>query len=87
MKRLGGMLVLEEEQLKNKYLKQIFQYIQDGIIIMNHNREILMMNPSAKRLTGWKMGERVPYCSFCEKRKKSPGEQTCYLITSDLITP
>jgi len=79
-KGLGGMLVLEEEQLKNKYLKQIFQYIQDGIIIMNHDREILMMNPSAKRLTGWKIGDRVPYCSFCENRKKSPGEQTCYLI-------
>jgi len=68
---------LEKEQL---YLQQIFQYIQDGIIIMNHKREILMMNPSAKRLTGWKLGERVPFCSFCENRQKSPKEHTCYLI-------
>ncbi|WP_241774631.1 MULTISPECIES: PAS domain-containing sensor histidine kinase [Lysinibacillus] len=71
---------MEKEQLKNKYLQQIFQYIQDGIIIMNHNREILMMNPSANRLTGWKLGDRVPFCSFCENRQKSPGEHTCYLI-------
>ncbi|MGE7675636.1 PAS domain-containing sensor histidine kinase [Lysinibacillus sp. NPDC094403] len=71
---------MEKEQLKNKYLQQIFQYIQDGIIIMNHNREILMMNPSAMRLTGWKLGDRVPYCSFCENRQKSPTEHTCYLI-------
>ncbi|KOS60567.1 ATPase [Lysinibacillus sp. FJAT-14222] len=47
---------------------------------MNHNREILMMNPSANRLTGWKLGDRVPFCSFCENRQKSPGEHTCYLI-------
>jgi len=71
---------LEKEQLKNKYLQQIFQYIQDGIIIMNHNREILMMNPSAMRLTGWELGNRVPFCSFCENRQKSPTEHTCYLI-------
>jgi len=71
---------LEKEQLKNKYLQQIFQYIQDGIIIMNHNREILMMNPSAKRLSGWNLGDRVPFCSFCENRQKSPKEHTCYLI-------
>lgn len=71
------MFKLEKEQL---YLQQIFQYIQDGIIIMNHKREILMMNPSAKRLTGWKLGERVPFCSFCENRQKSPKEHTCYLI-------
>ncbi|MGE8001034.1 PAS domain-containing sensor histidine kinase [Lysinibacillus sp. NPDC093190] len=71
---------MEKEQLKNKYLQQIFQYIQDGIIIMNHNREILMMNPSAKRLSGWNLGDRVPFCSFCENRQKSPGEHTCYLI-------
>jgi len=71
---------LEKEHLKNKYLQQIFQYIQDGIIIMNNNREILMMNPPAKRLTGWELGDRVPFCSFCENRRKSPGEHTCYLI-------
>ncbi|MED3804293.1 PAS domain-containing sensor histidine kinase [Lysinibacillus xylanilyticus] len=71
---------MEKEQLKNKYLQQIFQYIQDGIIIMNQNREILMMNPSAKRLSGWNLGDRVPFCSFCENRQKSPSEHTCYLI-------
>lgn len=74
------MFRLEKEQLKNKYLQQIFQYIQDGIIIMNQNREILMMNPSAKRLSGWELGDRVPFCSFCENRQKSPKEHTCYLI-------
>ena len=71
---------MEKEQLKNKYLEQVFQYIQDGIIIMDHDRNILMMNPSAKRLTGWDLGERVPFCSFCEKRAKEPGEHICYLI-------
>lgn len=73
---------MEKEQL---YLQQIFQYIQDGIMIMNHKREILMMNPSAERLTGWKLGDRVPFCSFCENRQKSPSEHTCYLIEHNEI--
>ncbi|GAB0170051.1 PAS domain-containing sensor histidine kinase [Lysinibacillus sp. CTST325] len=73
---------MEKEQL---YLQQIFQYIQDGIMIMNHKREILMMNPSAERLTGWKLGDRVPFCSFCENRQKSPNEHTCYLIEHNEI--
>ncbi|WP_443136983.1 PAS domain-containing sensor histidine kinase [Lysinibacillus sp. JNUCC 51] len=76
------MFKLEKEQL---YLQQIFQYIQDGILIMNHKREILMMNPSAVRLTGWKLGDRVPFCSFCENRQKSPSEHTCYLIEHNEI--
>ncbi|MFJ3390965.1 MULTISPECIES: PAS domain-containing sensor histidine kinase [unclassified Lysinibacillus] len=76
------MFKLEKEQL---YLQQIFQYIQDGIMIMNHKREILMMNPSAERLTGWKLGDRVPFCSFCENRQKSPSEHTCYLIEHNEI--
>lgn len=71
--------------IENKYLKQIFESIQDGIIIMDHLRTILMMNPSAKRLTGWELGEKVPYCSFCEERKRKHAEDKCYLIAKDEV--
>lgn len=75
----------EELPLENKYLKQIFEHIQDGIIVMDHNRKIMMMNPSARRLTGWKLGHKVPYCSFCETRKRRPGEDKCYLISREEV--
>ncbi|USK57963.1 PAS domain-containing sensor histidine kinase [Peribacillus asahii] len=76
----------EQAQLKeNKYLKQVFEYIQDGIIIMNHEREILMLNPSARRLTGWEVGQHVPFCSYCERRTRKPNEPKCYLIANNEV--
>ncbi|MGE5704924.1 MAG: ATP-binding protein [Clostridia bacterium] len=66
--------------LETVYLKQIYDHIQDGIIIMDRERNILMMNPSAERMTGWKIGEAVPYCSYCQKRELKAGEERCYLL-------
>jgi two-component system, NarL family, sensor histidine kinase NreB len=77
--------MLEEFQLEKKYLKQIFENIQDGIIIMNQERTIVLMNPSAERLTGWKVSNKVPYCSFCEQRTLTPHENKCYLIQNDEV--
>lgn len=71
-----------QPHLQNEYLQQIYEHIQDGIIIMKEDREILMMNPAAKRLTGWHIGEKVPYCTFCMTREKREGEPTCYLIAN-----
>ncbi len=77
--------MIEEFQFENKYLKQIFENIQDGIIIMNQERKVLLMNPSAERLTGWKITDRVPYCSFCENRKLKKNENKCYLIQNNEV--
>lgn len=72
-------------QYENKYLHQIFENIQDGIIIMDQSRKILAMNPSAKKLTGWLLHDRVPYCSFCETRLLQGNENKCYLIAHDEV--
>lgn len=63
------------------YFQLIFNYIQDGIIIMDQRRKIVLMNPSAERLTGWQVGGIVPYCSFCETRNLQEGEEQCYLLS------
>ncbi|MED4972146.1 PAS domain-containing sensor histidine kinase [Geobacillus proteiniphilus] len=68
-----------------QFLDKIFAYIQDGIIVMNHERTIVEMNPAAKRLTGWQLGEKVPYCSFCQRRKVKEGEERCYLIATEEV--
>ncbi|WP_341320146.1 ATP-binding protein [Solibacillus sp. FSL H8-0523] len=72
-------------RVPNDYLQEIYKHIQDGIIIMKANREIIMMNPAAKKLTGWNMGDAVPYCTFCLKRPKKQGESTCYLIANSEV--
>lgn len=72
-------------RVPNDYLQEIYKHIQDGIIIMKANREIIMMNPAAKKLTGWNLGDAVPYCTFCLKRPKKAGESTCYLIANSEV--
>ncbi|TLS37271.1 ATP-binding protein [Pseudalkalibacillus caeni] len=76
---------MENNNKHSRFLDQIYEYIQDGIIVMNHDRVILEMNPAAERLTGWALYDRVPYCSFCEKREVKPDEERCYLISRDEV--
>ncbi|MGE7183915.1 PAS domain-containing sensor histidine kinase [Peribacillus sp. NPDC006672] len=71
--------------LEVTYLKRIFESIQDGIIIMDQQRHIIMMNPSAEHLTGWKLNGTVPLCTYCENRNIQPGENTCYLLQNDEV--
>ncbi|MER2107357.1 MAG: ATP-binding protein [Solibacillus sp.] len=69
-------------RLPNNYLQEIYAHIQDGIIVMKASREIVMMNPAAKKLTGWNVGDFAPYCTYCMTRKKMDSEPTCYLIAN-----
>src|SRR5690554_5932868 len=71
--------------LNDFYLRQIYESIQDGILVMDENRVILRMNPAAKRLTGWKIGEKVPFCTYCQSRKVKENEERCYLIASQTV--
>lgn len=64
----------------NALMDEIYQVIQDGIIIMDDDRFIIKMNPAAKRMTGWEIGGTVPFCSFCENRELHENEGRCYLI-------
>lgn len=72
-------------ELNDSYLRQIYEHIQDGILVMDEDRVILRMNPAAKRLTGWKIGEKVPYCSYCQTRKLKKNEERCFLISSQTV--
>jgi len=76
---------LESVQFNHTYLRQIFESIQDGIIIMNQEREILLMNPSAHKLTGWLLHDQVPFCTFCQNRELQSGENKCYLIAREEV--
>ena len=67
-------------QLDNQYLQHIFNAIQDGIIVMDENRKILSLNKAARDLTGWYIGDHVPYCSYCNQYRTDTDENKCYLI-------
>ncbi|WP_198661578.1 PAS domain-containing sensor histidine kinase [Exiguobacterium flavidum] len=60
--------------------QQILSIMQDGVIVMDHTRKIVALNPSAEQLTGWRLGNAVPYCSYCQNRIVEPGQERCYLI-------
>lgn len=62
------------------YFKEIYEHIQDGIIVMTSTREIRLINPAGKRLTGWQIGDIVPFCSYCMSCVKAGETPSCYLI-------
>ena len=62
------------------YFKEIYEHIQDGIIVMSADREIRLINPAGKRLTGWQVGDKVPFCSYCMSCAKHDEKPSCYLI-------
>lgn len=60
--------------------RRALDVLKDGVIMMDAERIILDMNEAAFKLTGWSIGEDVPYCSFCQNRTISGKEQRCYLM-------
>lgn len=76
---------MRSNYLEDKYLRHIFDNIQDGIIIMDETRKIMSLNPAAYELTGWNRHDYVPYCSYCEVRSFKQGENRCYLIAHDEV--
>ncbi len=60
-------------------LRELFALLGDGIVVMDPRRIIIFINPSAESLTGWKMGETIPYCLYCQTRTLRAGEERCLL--------
>ncbi|WP_274651361.1 ATP-binding protein [Paenibacillus humicola] len=62
-------------------LRELFNFLNDGIIVMDQNRIIVFINPSATRITGWELGDVIPYCTYCQNRLVPPGEERCFLAS------
>lgn len=78
---------LEEGGDSMNYAEQLFHHLQDGIIIMDTKREIKKMNQAAQKLMGWRVGDVVPYCAYCESRPLQLHEERCYLIANQGKVP
>ena len=66
--------------------KDLFQYLTDGLVIMDSNRIIKQMNPAAHQLTGSQIGGKVPHCTFCQGREVKPGEERCILAGKEPVS-
>lgn len=65
--------------MKMEWFKTIIDQLSDGAVVMDRMRVIHYINAMALEMTGWKIGERVPYCSYCQLRKSFGGEERCIL--------
>lgn len=66
--------------MTNDTFKQIYEHIQDGIIVMTEEREIKLINPAARKMTEWQVGDKVPFCSYCMSCAKKDETPSCYLM-------
>lgn len=80
MNKMNLQVKKEQERFQS-----IIKAVKDGILIMDENRKIHYMNEAAAELTGWKVGETVPYCSYCKNRAVLMGEERCLLQQPRLL--
>ncbi|CCQ95673.1 putative PAS/PAC sensor signal transduction histidine kinase [[Clostridium] ultunense Esp] len=66
--------------MESIWTKEILDQFPEGVIVMDQHRVILYINRIAKEQMGWKEGEKVPHCSYCEMREVLPGEERCILM-------
>ncbi|HAQ06931.1 MAG TPA: hypothetical protein DCR24_05175 [Bacillus bacterium] len=72
--------------MQKKYFADIVDLLPEGIIMMDKNRMIHYLNKKAVSMTGWKIGEKVPYCTYCQEREIEEDENRC-ILTSDEPIP
>lgn len=75
------VVALTDSDREFRRLQELFNLLNDGIIVMDKDRIITFVNPAATRLTGWELGDVIPYCSFCQARSVAPGEERCFLAS------
>lgn len=69
--------------LKLEWFKQILDDLSEGVVIIDDHRVIHYYNTLAKEMTGWELGDVVPYCSYCKMREVAPNEERCILAHED----
>lgn len=56
-------------QMQKEFLAEIVHQLPEGIIMMDQDRTILYLNDQARAMTGWKLGGKVPYCTYARKER------------------
>ncbi len=80
--RHGGESVIEHaSDMETQRLKELFNVLNDGIVVMDKHRVIVFVNPAATQMTGWSLGDVIPYCLYCQQRTVAEGEERCFLAS------
>ncbi|MBT2691542.1 histidine kinase [Bacillus sp. ISL-55] len=72
--------------MQTEFLEEIVDHLPEGMIVMDKNRTIHYLNEKAVDMTGWKLGEKVPYCTYCQERELEENENRC-ILTADNPLP
>ncbi|WP_079508522.1 sensor histidine kinase [Mesobacillus jeotgali] len=71
--------------MQTEFLADIVDHLPEGMIVMDTVRTIHYLNEKATNMTGWKLGEKVPYCTYCQEREVDEDENRCILTTDEPI--
>ena len=65
--------------MERHLFKKITEHLPEGVVIMDENRQIYFINKKAHNMTGWKVNEYVPYCTYRQLREVPENEERCIL--------
>lgn len=69
--------------MKMEYLAEIINHLPEGIILMDKDRTIHYLNEKASAMTGWRLDDKVPYCTYCQERQINEEDENRCILTSD----
>jgi two-component system sensor histidine kinase NreB len=78
---MRGIIMIRQEE----YLAQIVKLLPEGIIMMDKERTIHYLNEKAIDMTGWQVGDTVPFCQYCQEREVEEDENRCILTAENPI--
>ena len=79
------------EQALNRYWKTVVDTIQEGVMVVDKNGQIVFVNRSFKKITGYSNREtrgrscRMLQCDTCEKALCQTGVNWCMLFKTGRI--
>src|SRR5688500_7151361 len=58
-------------------LDAVFQHVSEGVLVINRLRKVILMNPAASQITGWKQRDLTSInCNVFQSRSEQ-GKPTC----------
>ncbi|RSD23033.1 histidine kinase [Mesobacillus subterraneus] len=71
--------------MQEEFLAEIVDHLPEGMIVMDKERTIHYLNEKAVLMTGWQIGGKVPYCTYCQEREVEADENRCILTSESPI--
>ncbi|MCD6309297.1 MAG: GAF domain-containing protein [Candidatus Eremiobacteraeota bacterium] len=76
---LENAMVLERERIERQKVASIVEGLGEGVIVVDRDRKVVMINPAGEKVTGWSSEEAIGrFCGELFRGSDPEGTDRCY---------